>query len=67
MERLRRARAAVEVDPQIRGGEPVVRGTRIPVYMIANLEKAGETRDRILEDYPAATRTFWRMRSCTHR
>ena len=65
MERLRRARAAVEVDPQIRGGEPVVRGTRIPVYM--NLEKAGETRDRILEDYPAAMRTFWRMRSCTCR
>jgi uncharacterized protein (DUF433 family) len=41
----------VEVDPEIRGGEPVVQGTRIPVYMVADLEKAGETR--ILEDYPA--------------
>ena len=51
--RLRRARAAVEVDPEIRGGEPVVRGTRIPVHMLADLEKAGEARDRILEDYPA--------------
>ena len=53
MARLRRARAAVEVDPEIRGGEPVVRGTRIPVYMLADLERAGEARDRILEDYPA--------------
>ena len=53
MERLRRARAAVEVDPEIRGGEPVVRRTRIPVHMLADLEKAGENRDRILEDYPA--------------
>jgi uncharacterized protein (DUF433 family) len=53
MERLRRARAVVEVDPEVRGGEPVVRGTRIPVYMLADLEKAGETHHRILEDYPA--------------
>jgi uncharacterized protein (DUF433 family) len=53
MQRLRRARAAVQVDPEIRGGEPVVRGTRIPVHMLADLEKAGETRERILEDYPA--------------
>ena len=53
MGRLRRARAAVEIDPEIRGGEPVVRGTRIPVYMLADLAKAGEPRDRILEDYPA--------------
>jgi uncharacterized protein (DUF433 family) len=53
MNRLRRARAAVEIDPEVRGGEPIVRGTRIPVYMLADLEKAGEPRDRILEDYPA--------------
>lgn len=52
MQRLRRARVAVHVDPEIRGGEPVVRGTRIPVHMLVDLEKAGETRDRILEDYP---------------
>jgi len=53
MQRLRRARAAVHADPEIRGGEPVVRGTRIPVHMLADLKKAGETRERILEDYPA--------------
>jgi uncharacterized protein (DUF433 family) len=53
MQRLRRAHAAVEVDPEIRGGEPVVRGTRIPVHMLTDLQKAGETRERILEDYPA--------------
>jgi uncharacterized protein (DUF433 family) len=53
MRRVRRARAAVSVDAGIRGGEPVVRGTRVPVHMLADLAKAGETRERILEDYPA--------------
>ena len=53
MLRLRRARAAVHVDAEIRGGEPLVRNTRIPVHMLADLVKAGETRERILEDYPA--------------
>lgn len=53
MRRLRRARAAAEIDPEIRGGEPIVRGTRIPVRMLSDLVKAGETRERILEDYPA--------------
>ncbi len=37
----------------IRGGEPVARGTRIPVYMPADLIKAGVGPERILEDYPA--------------
>lgn len=48
-----RAMAAVEIDPGIRGGEPVVRGTRIPAYMLADLVSAGETRERLLVDHPA--------------
>jgi uncharacterized protein (DUF433 family) len=53
MQRLHRARAAVDVDPEIRGGEPVVRGPRIPVQLLDELMKAGETPERILEGYPA--------------
>ncbi|MCS7179298.1 MAG: DUF433 domain-containing protein [Anaerolineae bacterium] len=34
------------------GGEPVIRGTRVPVRAIALHYKAGETIDEILEAYP---------------
>jgi uncharacterized protein (DUF433 family) len=52
---IQRARRAVAMDPAIRAGEPVVRGTRIPVHMLVDLVKAGELRETILEDYPALT------------
>lgn len=52
---VRRARAAVATNPEVRGGEPVVRGTRIPVYLLADFMKRGETPARLLEDYPALT------------
>jgi hypothetical protein len=32
-------------------GEPVIRGTTVPVYVVASLAK-GETVEEILEDYP---------------
>src|ERR1700681_2082803 len=34
---LRRARRLVVSDPEILGGEPVFRGTRVPVHLIATL------------------------------
>ena len=58
MERLgeiERARSWVVSDPEVRAGEPVVRGTRITVAMLADLEKQGATREELLEDYPALT------------
>ena len=36
-------------------GEPVIRGTAVPVYVVASLAK-GETVEEILEDYPSLTR-----------
>lgn len=36
----------------ILGGEPIIRGTRVPVRAIALHYKAGETLDEILEAYP---------------
>lgn len=40
-------------DPQIRGGEPVVRNTRVPVYLIADLVQQGAGMKEILADYPS--------------
>jgi uncharacterized protein (DUF433 family) len=50
---LRNATQMVISDPTIRGGEPVIRGTRVPVYMIADLVKQGAGLREILEDYPS--------------
>ena len=50
---MQRAERAVVEDPEIRSGEPVVRGTRIPVYMIADLVSQGAQPAELLEDYPA--------------
>lgn len=51
------AESEVIFDPEIRGGLPVVRGTRIGVYEIADLCKA-ETDDYILEQFPSLSRTL---------
>jgi uncharacterized protein (DUF433 family) len=52
---LGRIKAEVEENPGIRGGEPVFRGTRIPVHMIADFLAAGIPHDELLEDYAALT------------
>jgi uncharacterized protein (DUF433 family) len=53
-QRLAKARAMVVTDPEILGGsEPVIRGTRVPVYNIAASVTAGETPDEILASYPS--------------
>lgn len=43
----------VEIDPEIRGGDPVFKGTRIPVHSIARKRKLGSTIDELLQDHPA--------------
>lgn len=45
----------VQSDPEIRGGEPVFAGTRIPVYMIATKLALGSPREELLEDHPKLT------------
>lgn len=45
----------VEVDPEIRGGQPVFRGTRIPIHGIARKLALGSTTEELLEDYPKLT------------
>lgn len=48
-----RARRHVSVRADVRAGEPVVRGTRVPVYVLADLTAQGASREELLEDYPA--------------
>ena len=50
---LRDAEEIVVSDPQIRGGEPVIRNTRVPVYLIAELIKQGAGIKEVLEDFPS--------------
>ena len=46
----------VVVDPRVLGGKPVIRGTRIPVYLILELLANGWSVDDILREYPHLTR-----------
>jgi len=42
----------VERNSVIMGGEPVIRGTRVPVRTVAGLIEQGESREIMGEDYP---------------
>jgi uncharacterized protein (DUF433 family) len=52
---LRRAHNKVISDPDIMGGDPVFRGTRVPVHLIATLLARGSTEADLLEAYPRLT------------
>jgi uncharacterized protein (DUF433 family) len=53
MERLGAARDIVLSDPDVLGGAPIVRGTRVPVHDVAASVAAGLPMDRILAAYPS--------------
>ncbi len=40
------------IDREILGGKPVIRGTRIPVYLIIELLGNGLTEKEVLMEYP---------------
>jgi uncharacterized protein (DUF433 family) len=42
----------ITIDPAVCSGKPCIRGLRFPIARLLGLMAAGETRDRILEDYP---------------
>jgi uncharacterized protein (DUF433 family) len=58
---LRRARRLVVSDPEIMGGDPVFRGTRAPVHMIAELVAQGSAQAELLEGYPRLTADMIRL------
>src|ERR1700750_229008 len=50
------AHERIDMNPEIMGGKPVVRGTRIPVETVLRKLGAGVTADAILADHPRLTR-----------
>jgi uncharacterized protein (DUF433 family) len=58
---LRRARTLVAIDPEIMGGEPVFRGTRVPVHLIATMIVQGSAEAELLENYPRLTAEMIRV------
>lgn len=45
----------IVADPEICGGEPCIKETRIPVYIILSHMAAGDTEDEILKNFPNIT------------
>ena len=54
--RLITARNLIHSSPEILGGVPVIRGTRIPVYDVGACVSSGVPVDHILSDYPTLDR-----------
>jgi uncharacterized protein (DUF433 family) len=46
----------IEINPKKLGGKPVIKGTRIPVYLILDLLANGWTIEEILDNYPQLKR-----------
>ena len=47
---------SVVKDPDILGGEPVFRGTRVPFKILIEYLEGGDTLDQFLEQYPSVSR-----------
>jgi uncharacterized protein (DUF433 family) len=52
----RRLSQSVEKDPERLGGEPVFRGTRVPVKSLFDHLRAGDSFETFLDDFPGVTR-----------
>jgi len=47
---------AIIKNPNIHGGEPVFRGTRVPFKVLTDYLEGGDTLDEFLEEYPSVSR-----------
>ena len=45
----------IHSDPEVMGGTPCIKGTRIPVYAIEARIKGGDSLASVLDDYPYVT------------
>ena len=43
---------SIEINPEILGGKPVIKGTRIPVELVLELIQAGYSVDEVMKEYP---------------
>ncbi len=57
MERMRaESPSVVHSDPEISGGTPVFRGTRVPVQSLFDYLEGGETLDHFLDQFPSVSK-----------
>lgn len=56
LQNLEKISGTVHSDPEIMAGIPVFRGTRIPVYLIADMVEQGTPVNEIIEGYPSLSR-----------
>jgi uncharacterized protein (DUF433 family) len=49
-------RDIINIDPEIMGGTPVFRGTRVPVKTLFDHLEEGDTIEIFLEDFPSVSR-----------
>jgi uncharacterized protein (DUF433 family) len=49
-------RLVITRDPDIMGGAPVFKGTRVPVQTLLDYLEAGDTIDEFLKGFPSVTR-----------
>ena len=49
------ANERIEMNPDIMGGKPVIRGTRVPVELVLRKLGAGMSVEAILADHPRLT------------
>ena len=49
-------KTVVSIDPEIMGGTPCFRGTRVPVQTLLDYLEAGENIDGFLEGFPTVKR-----------
>jgi len=47
---------AITRDPDVLGGTPVFRGTRVPFQALLDYLEGGQTLDQFLDDFPTVTR-----------
>ena len=47
----------IEVNPDIRFGKPVIKGTRITVYDVLQWLASGMTHEEIIDDFPQLNET----------
>ncbi|MHA2363210.1 MAG: DUF433 domain-containing protein [Candidatus Hodarchaeales archaeon] len=45
----------IEINPKILAGQPVIKGTRIPVYMILKTLKSLKSFEEVIKQYPGIT------------
>ena len=48
--------SVVSIDPEIMGGTPCFRGTRVPIQFLLDYLQEGDTIEAFLGDYPTVAR-----------